>query len=125
MIFRVPRPISAPPWWDGCAKKIEEALRDVSGRTSPIASVTADRALKPSDGTVLADATAGAITLALPPAASARGRIFTVKKVDASGNAVTLDGNDAETIDGAATLAITTQHQSKAIQSDGSGWFVL
>lgn len=71
------------------------------------------------------DATAAAVTANLPTAASNKGRRITVKKVDASANAVTLDGSGAETIDGAATLATTTQWAAFTIVSDGSGWLVV
>lgn len=57
---------------------------------------------------ILADATNGAITVVLPQAAN--GLTVTVKKTDASANAVTVDGDAAETIDGAATQAIATQY---------------
>lgn len=73
----------------------------------------------------LVDATAGAVTVNLPAAAAAKGRIVGVKKIDAGGNAVTLDGSGAETIDGAATLATTTQWASFLIWSDGTAWYAL
>lgn len=78
-----------------------------------------------SAATQLADATAGAFNINLPTAASALGLIFNIKKIDASANTVTIDGNAAETIDGAATLALTAQWQSTRIQSNGTAWFVL
>lgn len=73
----------------------------------------------------LVDATAGAVTVNLPAAAAAKGRLVAVKKVDASANAVTLDGSGAETIDGGATLATTTQWGSFLIWSDGTTWYVV
>lgn len=65
------------------------------------------------------------MTLTLPPAAGNEGRQLVVKKVDSSGNAVTIDGNASETIDGAATLAITLQYQAYALICDGTEWWVL
>lgn len=72
---------------------------------------------------VLVDATAGAVTVTLPSASTKRR--LTVKKTDASGNAVTLDGAGSETIDGATTHAMTTQYESATVQSDGASWWIV
>lgn len=78
-----------------------------------------------NDVVILADATAGAITVNLPTAAMNRDRVLICKKTDAGANAVTIDPSGSETIDGAATLAITTQYQSYTIQCDGMAWWVI
>lgn len=62
-------------------------------------------------------------TINLPQASLHSGRELIVKKVGASGT-ITIDGNGAETIDGNATLALTTQYDSRIIVSNGSEWFV-
>lgn len=79
----------------------------------------------PAAGTIRANATAGAITVLTPAAASYPGYAFTVKKVDASGNAVTVDGNGAETIDGAATYALAAQYKAVTIRSNGTNWDIV
>lgn len=71
------------------------------------------------------DATAGARTAFLPPAASAIGKIVNVKKTDASANVVTVQASGAETIDGTNTRTLTAQYQSVQIQSDGTTWWIL
>jgi hypothetical protein len=91
----------------------------------PIRTITATTTALKTDHTLLCDATAGAITVNLPAAAGCAGRIYNIKKIDASANAVTLDGNSSETIDGAATKATTTQYASFTIQSEGAAWHVL
>jgi hypothetical protein len=85
---------------------------------TPYAVVDTDRML-------LIDATAGAKIVDLPLAATAKWRILTVKKIDASGNTVTIDGAGGETIDDAATKVLTVQYQSIRIQSDGTEWWVI
>jgi hypothetical protein len=45
--------------------------------------------------------------------------------LDSSGNAVTVDGNGAETINGAATKALSTQYETVHIMSDGANWIIL
>lgn len=74
------------------------------------------------DGTVLVDATTGAFTVNLPSAVGIRGRRFTVVKVDASANAVTVDALGAQTINGALTLALSTQWSGVTLESDGANW---
>lgn len=77
------------------------------------------------DETVACDATGGAFTVTLPPAAGLAGKVLTIKKTDASANAVTVDGNAAETIDGATTKTLTKQHEALVIVSNGTNWLVL
>lgn len=88
----------------------------------PVRSITAtDTIVATSDFLILADPTAGAITVNLPTAASASGKVFVVRKTVASANAVTIDPNGAETIDGAATLAVADT-SSVMFQSNGTTW---
>lgn len=78
-----------------------------------------------ADDVILADASGGGFSVNLPAANTAIGKVFDVKKIDSTGNAVTLDGNGSETIDGMTTLDITSQYVSIKIISDGSGWYIL
>jgi hypothetical protein len=73
--------------------------------------------------TALVDATGGARVVNLPTAASSRYHVYTIKKVDASVNTVTIDASGAETIDGALTVVLTTQWERVTIQSNGTAWF--
>jgi hypothetical protein len=50
---------------------------------------------------------------------------LTIKKVDASANTVTVDGNAAETIDGVTTKVLSAQYASISIICDGSTWSVV
>jgi len=70
-----------------------------------------------------ADATSGAVTFTLPAAVSSTGRVLIFKKVDASANAMTIDGSGAETIDGATTKATTTQYGAFRLWCDGATWW--
>jgi hypothetical protein len=71
---------------------------------------------------VLASASGGAWVLTLP--AVTAGRWVTVKKTDASANAITVTPASG-TIDGAATYPITTQWLSRDFISDGTDWFIV
>jgi hypothetical protein len=88
----------------------------------PTVAVTATYTARMFDERVLCDATAGAFTVTLPSAASARGREIVFVKTDASGNAVTLDGASAETINGAATASLASQYAKKRLLSTGTEW---
>lgn len=78
-----------------------------------------------TDTTIFCDASGGAFTVTLPPAASPAGKVFYIKKTDSSANAVTIEGDGAETIDEAATRIITSQYDDVMIQSDGTEWWIL
>lgn len=73
---------------------------------------------------VLVDTTGGNVTLTLPRAQTVPGFRVEVKKTTAA-NTLTLDGDGSETIDGAGTLAWTTQWQSYSLIADGSAWYVV
>lgn len=75
--------------------------------------------------TMICDATDGAITQPLPAAAGKEGTLYRFKKTDATANAVTIDGNGAETIDGAATYVLHGQYDSVTIVSDGTEWHIV
>lgn len=93
--------------------------------TAPIATKTANYTMTSSDGTVLADASSGAITITLPAAASSAERIFTIKKKDVTANIVTVDANASELIDGFTTYLLSTQYEAIKIQSDGTAWWII
>ena len=73
--------------------------------------------------TVPVSAAGGNRIITLPPAASARFRKYTIKKVDSTPNTVTIDADGAETIDGALSQVLTTQWQGITVQSDGTTWY--
>lgn len=88
-------------------------------------SVTTSGNVVSGDYLIIADATAGAITMTLPPAALVPGRIYAFKRINAGANAVIVDGYGAETIDGNLTHTLTPQWNSVTIMSNGVAWFIL
>lgn len=73
--------------------------------------------------TVRADATGAAFTVTLP-AAPRPGQLANVKKIDATANTVTVDGNGAN-IDDTATKTISTQYTNLQVQFNGTTWDLL
>lgn len=95
------------------------------GVSTPIRTITTTGSVIGTDYTILCDATGGAVTMTLPAVANTTGMIIVMKKIDAGGNACTLDGNASETIDGATTKATSTQYGNFMIQSNGSAWYII
>ena len=74
-------------------------------------------------GLVLVDASSGAVTLTLPAASAAVGAVFQFKRVDATGNAVTIQRAGSDTLDGATALTLVAQWDNAHLRSDGvSAW---
>jgi hypothetical protein len=95
-----------------------------SGESHKWTAVNADTTLDGTHCNVGVDASGAARTITLPTAVGIPGRTYTVIKTDSSGNAVTIDGDGAETINGAATYALAAQYDGVTIISTGVGWIV-
>lgn len=89
------------------------------------ASKSANYTATPMDELILMDATGGARTVTLPPAAQCPGKILGVMKSDSSANAVTADGNSAEMINGELTQVISNQYTLLQFLSISTGWVIL
>jgi hypothetical protein len=96
----------------------------VSALIAPIAQVSVNTLLDNTHHTVLVNASGGSRTITLP-AASTTGKVYRIKKTDATANTVIIDGNASETINGSTTYVLTLQHASVDIQSNGSNWEIV
>lgn len=96
----------------------------INGARLAIRAVSDPVTIGANDTTLIADASAGALSVPLPSAV-VPGRVLVVKKSDASANAVTITPVGAETIDGAASLVLTSQYETARLQSDGALWWVV
>jgi hypothetical protein len=102
------------------------ATLDVNGGfAANLVSKTENYTATNSDHVILCDASGGAFTITLPAAGGVTGIIYHIKKIDSSANAVTIDGNSAETIDGDLTIDLALQYESVMIVCDGSNWHIL
>lgn len=119
--------ITITPSGAGATRQLTLAATAVTGGALILdtRTITATGSPTANDYLLIVDATAGAVTVNLPAAASSTGRVLQCKKKDASANAMTLDGNGAETIDGAATLSTTTQYAAFTVACDGTEWWIL
>jgi len=137
------RPFPSPPpyprlprKWDltEARKWCENLLRVLDQQTAPLAvvvvpGITSTYTIQTTTGDVvaLADASGGAFTVTLPPAANMVNHYVTVKNIGAANN-VTLQGNGAETImrvpPATNTQTINSGSAFRVI-SDGTGWYVV
>lgn len=86
--------------------------------------VSANVTLGPGHRNVYAS-TSSAFTITLPPAAICPGKEYFIKKISNNLNAVTIDPNASETIDGFTTAAIFPYLGSMRIISNGTGWLIM
>lgn len=96
-----------------------------NGHQINVTTVSGAYGVAPSDGFIAANAVSAGFTVTLPTAIGIEGRIFTIKKVDATGNGVTVATTSSQTIDGATTQVITTQYTSMTVISDGVNWSII
>jgi hypothetical protein len=96
-------------------------LKGVAAKTTTYSIVVGDE-----NKIIDCDTTAGAFTVTLPAVATAgAGFRVAVLKSDSNANDVTIDGASAETINGAATIALSKQYQIVVLECDGTEWFIV
>lgn len=103
------------------------ALSAQGGLLAKVTVSTTNITVGATDTVVAITDTSAARTVTLPAVSGNTGRVLVIK--DATGGAatnnITVDGNAAETIDGAATYVINTNYGSVTLVGDVSGWFVV
>lgn len=108
--------------WVTLQAKLRGAFRDAGVSSVQSLSATGDITLTGSPTLIIVDTSAGNVTLTLPAPATVTGALITVKKLTAA-NTLTL--SSSANIDGAGTLAWSTQYQSYNVQSTGSTWVIV
>ena len=86
---------------------------------TPYKAVTATYTITETDSTIDCD---GTFTVTLPTAVGSAGRVFVVK--NSGVGVITLDGDGAELIDGAATVTLNAGDVSR-VQSTSTGWILI
>lgn len=105
-------------WFSNITRMIQ------TGTLYPTRSVIASVTAVLNDSIILADATAGAVTITLPAAATTQDKRFVIKKTDSSGNAVNVTPTSG-LIDGAASFAITLAQGAVDVVSDGANYWLV
>jgi hypothetical protein len=101
-----------------------EINRGADGYLFPFLAVTSTYTLSLNDALVFADATSGSFSITLKPARECEQKRVTIKKTTAA-NTVTIDPNGSETIDGAATYALSAQYASVELVSYNGNWWIV
>jgi hypothetical protein len=66
------------------------------------------------------------MSIMLPHASQAKGRVLIIKKLTANGaNNINIIPSNPETIDGASSKMLTVQYECIVIQSNGCNWFII
>jgi hypothetical protein len=86
---------------------------------------TSNYTVTSSDTVVFADATSGNVTITLPAASGLTGYRFYVKRIDGSGNTVTIARTGGDTIDGNTSFTLDLQYTAIGVVSNGSAWYIL
>ena len=109
---------------DGTNYFVVSDYRGGSSNTKPVTSKTANYTATTSDCVILVNASAGAVTITLPTAASAfnsgEGNHFIVKKTDSTPYPVNIVVTSSGTMDGQTTLSITEQYDTEEVISNGT-----
>lgn len=78
-----------------------------------------------SQHTIFANATTAPITITLPLASAGSGRWLIIKKIDTSANAVTITPTSPNTIDGQASVVLSTAYQYILLECDANNWYII
>jgi len=98
---------------------------ETSGSVAELVTSVTTTLTSGSETVMLCDATSGAFTVTLPASAGVANRRYSIKKIDSSANAVTIQGNGAETIDGSNTISLNVQNKSYTLVNNGTSWFLI
>jgi hypothetical protein len=115
-------------WWDGSRMNVVQNattsqqysyLNDLNSyQILATSTKTANYSIVLSDYTIRVDCTSAPVSITLPTGTTFTGRVYNIKKIDSSTNAVTIVG----TVDGVVNPTITSQYQNKQIQYNGTSW---
>lgn len=90
-------------------------------------AASADYTVLDTDGYANIEVTTGGTnrTVTLPTAADNTDRRLRISKVDSGTGTLTIDGENAETIDGAATITLLSQYAYLEIYCNGTSWKIV
>lgn len=104
------------------------AFLNVAAKSADFTVWTDDAGGSPKDLYAVTTA-ASTITATLPTVASgdaSLGRVVTIMKIDSGAGSVTIDADGSETINGSATVSLSSQYDYRTLVYDGaSEWIVI
>lgn len=120
---------SQPLYSTGGSLTAGNGFVSAKGNFFKVSNITTNTTIDLTYNFITIDATSGNVTITLPAASSAFGGNvgirYIFKRMDASGNTVTIQRAGSDTIDGATTTTLTTQYQLKELQCiTSSAWAI-
>jgi hypothetical protein len=108
----------------GSAQRIAKVT---AGHVTSVATTGATYTVLAYDRIIQCDTSSTVVEVDLPAVAISSGRRLVIhdKSGNAAANNITIDGNGAETINGAATATISTNYGSRIIYCDGAAWYIV
>ncbi|HEY3102342.1 MAG TPA: hypothetical protein VGJ69_02040 [Pyrinomonadaceae bacterium] len=95
----------------------------------PVTQTSQDFVLGAQHAVILVDASQGRRQIYLPNPSTNVGKMYTIKKIDATSNVVKIESRtfsqDKANIDNVANLEFTTQYASYTVISDGNHWWII
>ena len=88
--------------------------------TVPLVTKTGNYTLAASDYVVLVN---GTYTMSLPTASNISGTIYYIKNIAAS--VVAISASNSETIDGSATISLSSRYDELQVVSNGTNWYII
>jgi hypothetical protein len=108
-------------WHSSDRAQTQDTINQQQQVTSAV-TATVSRTLTTNDNVIAADTTSGNVTLTLPIARN--GKEFIIVKIIAA-NTLTILPSGTDTINGAASLAITIRWTSIWLKAVSGGWLIL
>lgn len=124
---------NTPAGTDNVGSDLDDHLRDLKKNSAYAARFVEDATLSAA-ATIAVTAlhrvtpvdpntTGASVTITLPTVATAGDGFTTVVRNTTGAKLVIIDGNGAETVDGAADLTLSATNQAVALNCDGAAWF--
>jgi hypothetical protein len=88
-------------------------------------NVTSGVTLTELDEYVFGNATSTSFNITLPTAVGADGQRYTIKKIDASANSVSVITSSSQTIDGASSVSLSSQWDYVTVIANGGNWLIV
>ena len=95
----------------------------LNGLTAALASISTDTTLNQKHFLVKVDTSGGAVTVTLP-SSMPTGKVFVIKQAGHASNAVTIATAGSETIDGAASISLSSAFGAANLMYDGSNYLI-
>jgi len=110
---------------NGKTLRVASGLPAWADATLATSTKTSNYTVTGTDVVVFANAAGGNVTVTLPLASSLGGYRFYVKRIDSSGNTVSIAATNPDTIDGQTSVTVRAQYDSYTIVSNGSLWYII